>query len=280
MKTLRLCFSPCPNDTFIFHGLVSGRVPLPGFALEPLLADVEVLNGLAAEGRADVCKVSAAAAAGLLDHWLLLRAGGALGRGVGPLLVAREPRTIQSLDRVRVAIPGARTTGNLLFGLVCKEAGIAAQRVELVFDQVLPAVARGQVDAGVVIHEGRFVYESMGLHCLADLGEWWESRRNLPLPLGLIAVRRGLGLDTARAVNRAIRASLESARDEAPGLWDYVRAHAQEMDQSVIERHIATFVTHFSLDVGAEGEEAVAALLAEARPGVLPEPLFLPLDQA
>lgn len=278
MKKLRLCFSPCPNDTFIFHGLVSGRVSLPGFFLEPLMADVEMLNGLAAEGRADVCKVSVAAAAKLLDDWLLLRAGGALGRGVGPLLVTREPRTIQSLDYSKVAIPGERTTGNLLFGLVCKEAGIAAQRVELVFDQVLHAVAQGQVDAGVVIHEGRFVYESMGLHCLADLGEWWERQRNLPLPLGLIAVRRGLGLDTARAVNRAIRASLESARDEATGLWDYVRDHAQEMNQSVIERHIATFVTHFSQDVGADGEEAVEALLAEVRPGVLPRPLFLPAD--
>lgn len=278
MKKLRLCFSPCPNDTFIFHGLVSGRVPLPGFDLEPFLADVEVLNGLAAEGRADVCKVSVAAAAGLLDHWLLLRAGGALGRGVGPLLVAREPRSLQSLDRARVAIPGARTTGNMLFGLLAKEAGIAAQRVEMVFDQILPAVAGGAVDAGVVIHEGRFVYEAMGLHCLADLGQWWESRRNLPLPLGVIAVRRDLGLDTARAVDRAIRASLQDANDGAPGLWDYVRSHAQEMDQGVIERHIATFVTHFSLDVGAEGEEAVQALLAEARPGPLPSPLFLPAD--
>ncbi len=278
MKNLRLCFSPCPNDTFIFHGLVSGRVPLPGFGLEPLLADVEVLNGLAAEGRADVCKVSVAAAAGLLEDWLLLRAGGALGRGVGPLLVTREPRSVESLAGARVAIPGARTTGNLLFGLLCKEAGVEAERVEMVFDQILPAVASGAVEAGVVIHEGRFVYEAMGLHCLADLGRWWESRKGLPLPLGLIAVRRDLGLDTARALNAAIRASLESARAGAPGLWDYVRAHAQEMDQDVIGRHIATFVTEFSLDVGAEGEEAVAALFAEARPGPLPQPLFLPAD--
>lgn len=274
-QVLRLNYSPCPNDTFIFYGLASGLVPLPGFRLEISLADVEVLNVRAARGEADVCKVSFAAAAGLLDDWLLLRAGGAMGRGVGPLLVAREGVEPRDLNGKAVAIPGNRTTANLLFGLYCRELGLELERVEMVFDQIMPAVARGEVAAGVVIHEGRFTYAEHGLSRLADLGRWWEERRGLPIPLGVIAVRRALGPDTARLVQDAIRRSLDLARGEAAGLREYVRSHAQEMDEAVIQRHIETFATDFSRDIGEEGRRAALALLSEARPGALPEPVFL-----
>ena len=214
-QVLRLNYSPCPNDTFIFYGLASGLVPLPGFRLDISLADVEVLNVRAARGEADVCKVSFAAAAGLLDDWLLLRAGGAMGRGVGPLLVAREGVEPRDLNGKAVAIPGSRTTANLLFGLYCRELGLELERMEMVFDQIMPAVARGEVAAGVVIHEGRFTYAEHGLSRLADLGRWWEERRGLPIPLGVIAVRRALGPGTARLVQDAIRRSLDLARGEA-----------------------------------------------------------------
>ena len=263
MKSLRIGYSPCPNDTFIFHGLASGAVDWPG-GLEVTLADVERLNGLAAEGALDVVKVSVAAAAGILDDYVLLRAGGAMGYGVGPLLVAREDRSLDSLDGAPVAIPGRRTTANLLFGLCCREAGIAAVRQEMVFDEIMDSVLSGAAAAGVIIHEGRFTFRERGLVRLVDLGAWWEEKTGLPIPLGGIAIRRSLGMDVARAMNAAIRESLSLARKDPEGAWAYVKEHAQEMDDAVIRQHIETFVTDYSLDVGEAGERGVERLLAEA----------------
>jgi 1,4-dihydroxy-6-naphthoate synthase len=263
MKPLRIGYSPCPNDTFIFHGLASGAVGWPS-GIEITLADVERLNGLAAAGELDVVKVSVAAAAGILDDYVLLRAGGAMGYGVGPLVVAREERSLDSLDGAPVAIPGRRTTANLLFGLCCHEAGIAAVREEMVFDGIMDSVLSGAADAGVIIHEGRFTFLGRGLVQLMDLGEWWESRTGLPIPLGGIAIRRSLGMDAARAMNAAIRESLSLARRNPEGAWAYVKEHAQEMDDAVIRRHSETFVTDYSLDVGEAGERGVERLLAEA----------------
>ncbi|MCJ2163087.1 MULTISPECIES: 1,4-dihydroxy-6-naphthoate synthase [unclassified Pseudodesulfovibrio] len=261
--TLTLGYSPCPNDTFIFHALASGLVDWPG-GLSVTLADVEELNAMAGSGALDVVKVSVAAAAGILDDYVLLRAGGAMGYGVGPILVAGEQRSLESLDGGKVAIPGRRTTANLLFGMCCREAGITVDTVEMVFDQVMPAVEAGAAGAGVVIHEGRFTFGESGLVRILDLGAWWEAYTGLPLPLGAIAVKRSLGEDVARSMNKAIRQSLLAARAN-PGLGrEYVRKHAQEMDEAVIRRHIETFVTDYSLDVGDAGVEAVMGLLSEA----------------
>jgi 1,4-dihydroxy-6-naphthoate synthase len=162
-----------------------------------------------------------------------------------------------------VAIPGRRTTAALLFALCCREAGISVNLEPMVFDQVMPAVAAGRVDAGVVIHEGRFTYASQGLERIMDLGAWWETHTGLPIPLGAIAMRRSLGEAALRAMNRAIRESLLAARANPDGAWEYVRKHAQEMDEDVIRRHIATFVTDYSLDVGEAGEQALGRLLGE-----------------
>ena len=263
-RPLTLGFSPCPNDTFIFHALAEGLIPWPG-GLEVTMADVEELNGLASAGTLDVVKVSVAAAADLLDEYVLLRAGGAMGYGAGPILVSRRPCALADLDGATVAIPGARTTANLLFGLCCRERGISVARRELVFDRIMGSVLSGEVDAGVIIHEGRFVYEAMGLCKVLDLGLWWEETYGLPIPLGAIAVRRSLGPDIARRINAAIRASLEHARECPADSAAYVREHAQEMDEEVVRRHIETFVTGYSLDVGREGEAAVTRLLDEAR---------------
>ena len=262
-KKLTLGYSPCPNVTFIFHGLASGLVAWPG-GLSVSLADVEELNARAAAGGLDVVKVSVAAAAGILDDYVLLRAGGAMGYGVGPVLVGAGGRTLESLSGARVAIPGRRTTANLLFGLCCREAGIEVERVELVFDQVMPAVVSGDVAAGVVIHEGRFTFREHGLTRILDLGQWWETHTGLPIPLGAIAVKRSLGEETARAMNEAIRQSLFLARSHPEKGRAYIVGHAQEMDGAVIDRHIKTFVTDYSLDVGAAGVEAVTRLLQEA----------------
>jgi 1,4-dihydroxy-6-naphthoate synthase len=262
-RPARLCFSPCPNDTFIFHALTAGLVPAPA-ALDVRLADVEVLNRWAAEGAADVCKVSAQAVAGLLSEWIALRSGGAVGYGVGPLVVAKPGVALADLHGRPVAVPGARTTANLLFSLACRQAGIEPRTGELVFDRIMPAVAAGEFAAGVVIHEGRFTFGQHGLSQLVDLGEWWERGFGLPIPLGLIVARRSLGEEFARAMQQAVRASLLAARADPARAWPYIKKHAQEMDDAVIQRHIETFVTGFSLDVGLEGEAAVARLLAEA----------------
>lgn len=261
--TLTLGYSPCPNDTFIFHGLASGAVEWPG-GLDITLADVEDLNGQAAEGKLDVVKVSVAAAADILDEYVLLRAGGAMGYGVGPILVARENCDLKALDGKTVAIPGRKTTANLLFGLCCKDAGVSVILKEMVFDEVMPAVVAGDVDAGVVIHEGRFTFKEQGLTRILDLGAWWEEHTGLPIPLGAIAIRRSLGASTARAMNEAIRQSLLGARSHPAESAGYIKEHAQEMNDDVIKTHIDTFVTDYSLDIGEAGEKAVGRLLAEA----------------
>lgn len=263
LKSLRIGYSPCPNDTFIFHGIASGAVPWPT-GLEITLADVEQLNSMAVAGAFDVVKVSVAAAAGILDDYVLLRAGGAMGYGVGPVLVAGEARELASLDGLTVAVPGRRTTANLLFGLCCRDAGITVHLRELVFDEVMPAVAAGEVDAGIVIHEGRFTFQAQGLTRMLDLGAWWEDRTGLPIPLGCIAIKRSLGPEVASRMNEAIRESLLAARKNPEGAWVYIKEHAQEMDDAVIRQHIETFVTDYSLDVGEAGERGVEQLLKEA----------------
>lgn len=274
-RKLTLGFSPCPNDTYIFHSLASGAVEWPG-GLDITLADVEELNSMAAAGSVDVVKVSVAAAASILDEYMLLRAGGAMGYGVGPILVAGKPCSLQSLDGQKVAIPGRRTTANLLFGLCCREAGVSVELIEMVFDEVMPAVVAGEVAAGVVIHEGRFTFHDQGLTRILDLGAWWEEHTGLPIPLGAIAIRRSLGMETARAMNEAIRQSLLSARRNPSSASAYIKRHAQEMDDNVIRTHIETFVTDYSLDVGEGGVEAVGRLLAEA--GCAQQDVFISLD--
>lgn len=260
---LSIGYSPCPNDTFIFHALTAGIVPWDG-DLSVTLADVEELNAKAASGAFDVVKVSVAAAAGILDDYVLLRAGGAMGYGAGPILVAGAPGGLADLHGGRVAIPGRMTTANLLFGLCCRQAGVRVELAEMVFDEVMPAVEAGEAAAGVVIHEGRFTYGERGLTRILDLGAWWEEHTGLPIPLGAIAIKRSLGEGAARAMNEAIRQSLLHARSHPEDGRGYVRAHAQEMDEAVVQTHIETFVTDYSLDVGDSGAKAVARLLAEA----------------
>lgn len=259
-RILSLGISPCPNDTYIFHALAKGCIDLPcGFDL--FMADVEVLNGRAREGSLEVTKLSLAAMVHVLDDYVLLNAGAALGRGCGPLLVAREPLSPADLAGARVAIPGRMTTANLLLSL---HGALHGPREEMVFDQVMPAVAAGKADCGLVIHEGRFTYGGYGLHCVLDLGQWWESAYGLPLPLGAIAARRDLGGDAILAVQDAIRRSLEYANANPAASRGWIREHAQEMSDEVTDSHIRTFVNDFSLDLRDEGRAAIRALLEKA----------------
>ena len=261
-RTLSLGFSPCPNDTFIFHALVKGIVGAEGLAFEERLEDVETLNRLAAQGALDVSKVSYGAIPHLVRDYVLLRSGGALGRGCGPLVVAREAFARGDLAGRRIAIPGRNTTANLLLRLYSPDA---APGVEMVYSDIMPAVARGEVDAGLIIHESRFTYPRHGLVKVVDLGEWWEQTTGLPIPLGGILARRALGEPAIRAIDHALRQSVEHAFADPTASREYVRAHAQEMDGEVTRQHIDLYVNQFSVDVGDEGERAIHELFARAR---------------
>ncbi len=265
-RTLTLGYSPCPNDTFIFHALVHGVVQAPGMHFAERLEDVETLNRLAAAAELDVTKISYGAAPALLRDYVLLRSGGALGRGCGPLIVAREP--FGEWDRKRIAIPGRNTTANLLLRLFAPDA---APGMERVYSDIMPAVARGEVDAGLIIHESRFTYPQHGLVKVVDLGEWWEQTTGLPIPLGGIMARRALGDDAVRAIDDAVRRSVEHAFAHPGASRPYVRAHAQEMDDAVTQQHIDLYVNRFSVDVGDQGERAIRELFARAAAvGIVP----------
>ncbi len=263
-RTLTLGYSPCPNDTFIFHALAHGIVNLAPHKLDIRLADVEELNRLALAGAMDLCKVSAAVLPRIMDRYVTLRSGGAMGRGVGPLVMAARPLDVCDLNGATVAVPGLATTGHLLFSLLCQEQDVTFTAEDMIFSQVMEAVASGRVTAGVIIHEGRFTFEQAGLFQVADLGQWWEEKTGLPLPLGAIVARRDLGSDLIGRAQAAIRASLEHARAHPEASAAYIQAHAQELDPAVIAAHIRTFVTDFSLDLGAEGETALDSLIRAA----------------
>ena len=274
--TLTLGYSPCPNDTFIFyalaHGLArDGQAPELSFAIE--LDDVEALNQAADRNELDVAKVSYHAYGYLADRYVMLRAGGALGSGVGPLIVTRE--ALDSLAGRRIAIPGGRTTANLLLKLSQPEAELVVMR----YDTIMPAVARGEVDAGLIIHESRFTYPEHGLRCFLDLGSWWERTTGELVPLGGIIARRDLGSALLHRLQTMLRTSLAYAWQNPTATHAYVAHHAQEMEPSVRQRHIDLYVNRHSMDVGLEGERATRTLFDRAVAlGLFPVPqhaLFL-----
>ncbi|GAA0793977.1 1,4-dihydroxy-6-naphthoate synthase [Spirilliplanes yamanashiensis] len=256
---LSIAFSPCPNDTFVFHALVHGLVPgAPEF--DVTFADVDVTNTAAERGEFDLVKVSYAALPWLLDRYELLPCGGALGRGCGPLVLTRDSLDGDLTGRT-VAVPGDRTTAYLLFRLWSADRPPA--RIEVVpFHRIMPGVAAGEYDAGLVIHEARFTYQRYGLTALADLGEWWEGDTGLPIPLGAILARRG-AVDPAEAAGW-IRESVRRAWADPAASREYVLAHAQEMEPDVVRRHIDLYVNEFTADLGPEGHKAVETLLGRA----------------
>jgi 1,4-dihydroxy-6-naphthoate synthase len=258
-----LGISPCPNDTFIFHALVHGVVS-GAPEVDVRYADIDVLNTMAANRELDVVKVSYGALPWLLDHYVLLSSGGALGRGCGPLLLTADEREPQSLAGARVVVPGERTTAHLLLRLWARETVKLGEIDVLPFEQIMPAVRDGRYDAGLVIHESRFTYPSYGLHQVVDLGQWWEETTGLPIPLGAILARRSLGPDAIAPIDDAIRRSVEQAWADPAATRDYVMAHAQEMDPAVADAHIALYVNEFSRDLGDEGRAAVDELLTRS----------------
>jgi len=253
-------FSPCPNDTFSFDALVHGRIEAP-FAATAAFHDIEELNALAREGRYELTKLSFGALPGLGDSYTLLRSGAALGRGCGPLVVAREPASLAQAVSGRFAIPGWDTTAFLLLRLAAPALGEA---VEVRYDRILDAVASGEVDAGLIIHESRFTYAEHGLVEVADLGAWWETETGLPIPLGAICARTDIGPELIAAAEDAVRRSVEYAFAHPLASAEYVRAHSQELSDEVCRRHIDLYVNEFSRDLGDDGMAAVEALLARS----------------
>ncbi|HVA27518.1 MAG TPA: 1,4-dihydroxy-6-naphthoate synthase [Candidatus Baltobacteraceae bacterium] len=261
--TYALAYSPCPNDTYIFAALTNGLLEnAPHVRVH--LADIEELNTAALRAEYALTKVSYGAIPYLMRDYRILRAGGALGRGCGPLVVTRPGAfaSLSDLADARIAIPGERTTAFMLLQLALGKRPRAAQ---MRFDAIIPAVAAGEFDAGLIIHESRFTYAQSGLVSIADLGDWWESQSGMPIPLGAILVRNDVGDEQARHIDDAIRASLSYAREHETAIMPYVRDHAFEMSDDVMRKHVDLYVNEFSDDVGSIGIAAVEELFRRAR---------------
>ncbi|MFE9879359.1 1,4-dihydroxy-6-naphthoate synthase [Streptomyces sp. NPDC005784] len=271
-EALRIAYSPCPNDTFVFDAWAHGRVP-GAPVLDVTFADIDITNGMAERGEFDVLKVSYAVLPYVLESYALLPCGGALGRGCGPLVLTREAGT--DLAGRTVAVPSERSTAYLLFRLWAAETvpGGVGEIVVMPFHEIMPAVRDGKVDAGLVIHEARFTYQNYGLHKLADLGEHWEHTTGLPIPLGAIIAKRSLGAERLRTLADAARASVRAAWDDPEASRGYVLEHAQEMDPSVADQHIGLYVNEFTADLGDDGYAAVRGLLTRAAAEGLVPPL-------
>ncbi|GCD35534.1 1,4-dihydroxy-6-naphtoate synthase [Streptomyces chrestomyceticus JCM 4735] len=271
---LKIAYSPCPNDTFVFHAWAHGKVP-GAPALDVTFADIDITNGMAERGEFDILKVSYAVLPWVLEEYALLPCGGALGRGCGPLVLTKEPGEAKDLAGKTVAVPSERSTAYLLFRLWAAEevpGGVGEVKV-LPFDEIMPAVRDGRVDAGLVIHEARFTYQNYGLACLADMGEHWERTTGLPIPLGAIIAKRSLGAERLRELAAAARESVRMAWDDTEASRAYVLEHAQEMDPAVADQHIGLYVNEFTADLGENGYAAVRGLLTRAAAEGLVPPL-------
>ncbi|MCG8615887.1 MAG: 1,4-dihydroxy-6-naphthoate synthase [Desulfobacterales bacterium] len=267
MKTpFDLAYSSCPNDTFIFKGIARQLIDTRGMDFKIFIEDVETLNQNAARERYHITKLSFAALGSLLDRYALLRTGAALGKGCGPLLISRPERQVDDRKNPVVAVPGMGTTAYHLFRFYLADLfpGLEPDVRAMPFEQVMPAVTGGDADIGVIIHEGRFIYQTQGLEMKADLGEWWEEKTGLPIPLGCIAVRRDMNPDTACAVQTLIRESIDHAFAHPKQGEDYIKAYAQEMADEVIAQHIGLYVNEFSRDIGDQGTLAVTTFFDHA----------------
>lgn len=252
-------FSPCPNDTFIFDALINKKIDTGDFEFEPVLEDVETLNRWALEGKLDITKLSFPAFFQSLDKYVLLNAGSALGKGVGPLLVSKSEAGSQKpeVEEKSIVLPGVNTTANLLFSFAYPEA---FNKKFKVFSEIEDAVINGEADLGVIIHENRFTYRQRGLYKVKDLGEYWEEKMNTPVPLGGIAIKRPVDRLISLNVDKLIKKSLEYAFENYPLIPDYVKQHSQTMSEEVMRQHIDLYVNNYSLDLGSDGKLAIQTL--------------------
>jgi len=254
---LKLGFSTCPNDTFIFDAMVHHRIDTEGLEFELLLADVEELNKAAFEHQIDITKLSYHAYAHIADNYILLDSGSALGYNNGPMLISKHKIYPDEVNNISIAIPGKYTTANLLLGIAYPDA---KNKTEYLFSDIEEAILSNEIDAGLIIHENRFTYEQKGLKKIIDLGEFWETKTNMPIPLGGIVVNRKLPVKIQHKVNRVLRKSLEFAFENPAAGLPFIKQYAQEMDEKVMFRHIKLYVNEYSLNLGENGKKAIKKL--------------------
>ena len=256
---LTIGFSPCPNDTFIFDALINRKINTGDFEFEAVLEDVQTLNEWAIEGRLDITKISYGVLPLVLKNHVLLNAGGALGKGVGPLLISKyKVQNKSDINNMHVVIPGENTTAHMLFSLAFPKA---KHKYFTIFSAIEKSVLNQEADAGVIIHENRFTYEQKGLLKVMDLGEYWEQQTSLPIPLGGIIAKKKYDKRIHTQVNGLIRQSIEHAFANYPNIPEYVKYHSQSMDESVMRQHIDLYVNNYSLDLGEDGKNAVREFL-------------------
>lgn len=258
---IRLGFSTCPNDTFMFDALVHGRIDTQGIDYEVYMGDIFHLNQKALAGELDMVKISYNTYGQVRNRYTLLDAGSALGHNCGPLLISKRPLTAREIadGNLIVAIPGKNTTANLLLSYYAPDI---QNRKEMIFHEVMPAILSGEVDAGVIIHENRFTYQNLGLQAICDLGAYWEQQTGLPIPLGAIVAHKSLGAPLVSMLEAQMRASVQYAFDHPQASRPFVQMHAQEMEPEVMQAHIDLYVNEFSLSLGTSGRDAVEKLLA------------------
>jgi 1,4-dihydroxy-6-naphthoate synthase len=268
---LSLGFSPCPNDTFIFDALVNNRIDTENIEFNVVLEDVQTLNQWAIEGKLDITKLSYGVLPLVLDKYLVLNSGSALGKGVGPLLISKNKVDSSAVNEATVAIPGENTTAHLLFSLAYPEA---TKKVFMRYDAIENFVLEGK-GLGVIIHENRFTYQDKGIEKIIDLGDYWETTTGSPIPLGGIVIKRTIDTDVQQKIDRLIKKSIEFAYSKYPEMNDYIRIHSQEMSEAVMQKHIDLYVNNYSLNLGSVGKSAIITLLKA-------HPLFnknMPVDE-
>jgi len=259
---LSLGFSPCPNDTLIFYALTQNKIKRAPFVFEEFIEDVQTLNEKALRKELHITKVSVATYLKVKDDYELLSSGGAIGRGCGPLLVTERIDNIKELNGAEIAIPGRLTTAYLLFLFYIKRTmkDFSFKPIFMTFDKIIPAIKKGNLRAGLIIHESRFTYESQGLKALVDLGKWWESETGLPVPLGAIIAKKDLGEEIIKKIDSFIRESVIYGLNHLEEALPYIRSYSQELSEDVIIKHIRLYVNDFTINMSDEGRRAIETL--------------------
>jgi 1,4-dihydroxy-6-naphthoate synthase len=267
-RLIRVGHSPDPDDAFMFYALAHNKLDTGGLRFEHQLQDIETLNRRALRGELEVTAISIHAYAHLLDKYALLPSGCSMGDRYGPMVVAREPLTLEKLAKAKIAVPGTLTTAFLTLRLLLP-GGFAYEVIP--FDQILDAVASGKYDAGLIIHEGQLTFQNQGLQLIVDLGVWWHEKTGLPLPLGGNVVRRDLGIQVMRDISRLLKASIQYSLDHRDAALTYALQYARDMDKSLADQFVGMYVNDWTLDYGPRGREAVRRLLTEAhQAGIIP----------
>jgi 1,4-dihydroxy-6-naphthoate synthase len=263
--------SPDPDDAFMFHALANGKIDTGGLEFRHQLQDIETLNRRAMKGELEVSAVSIHAYSYLLDKYALLPTGCSMGDRYGPMVVARQPFKIEDLSRIKIAVPGTMTTAFLTLRLALP-GGFEFEVIP--FDEIIPAVASGKFQAGLIIHEGQLTFQNQGLHLVVDLGVWWMDQTGLPLPLGGNVVRKDLGRETMHRISAYIKQSIQYALDHRREALEYALKYARDMDTGLADQFVGMYVNNWTLDYGERGREAVTRLLHEGhKAGIIPAPV-------